>query len=189
MTTNNPYDKALKNSDGKTLIIGNGSTWYGQPEDAIESLIEVLKAQTLCPRLFHQNLYQNQPWDLSSPNIGEFEKWRGAHHFFGNFRTYSHGFNIVTLDEDLALTLQQLINANIKRDEFIDAALMMYTDHYVGQKGDVKMLVPPAEVRSINLDDSPDGSVIGRRVSQLGWYKDVFICTEFTRALFVDLQS
>ena len=113
MTTNNPFLKALSNTDGKTLIVSNGSKFAGQPLDDIAKLKEVLKEHLLCPRYLKFSLYQHYAWNPITPNQGELEKWRGAECFSGNFMSVSHVFQIITLDKEVAKELQQLINENI----------------------------------------------------------------------------
>jgi hypothetical protein len=90
----------------KTIIQHNGSKWAGDAPDPIEKLYDRLQSDTLDPR-----------WE----RMGDFCFWQPAEsipgpmamlRFFGNFYTYSHGFDISTNDPKIIERLTDLIQAN-----------------------------------------------------------------------------
>jgi hypothetical protein len=91
-------------------IISNGSKWYGEKPDSIEILKEVLKTQTLDPTFenFGNFINNNPRWTNKEAQ----ELYKGCSTIFGNFKTYSHVFNIITNDRELITELQELINKN-----------------------------------------------------------------------------
>lgn len=43
------FEQALERTDGKTLILSNGSKWAGQDPDSIQTLLDVLGDNVLDP--------------------------------------------------------------------------------------------------------------------------------------------
>jgi hypothetical protein len=95
-----------------TTIQSNGSKWAGEELDSIEDLIEVLKTQTLNP-IFEQygDFAETDPRFYTSGELC-YPDNPGTVHFFGNFYTVSHVFNIDTDDAETIATLRGLIAAN-----------------------------------------------------------------------------
>jgi hypothetical protein len=95
-----------------TTIQSNGSKWAGDQPDSIEGLIDVLKTQTLNP-IFEQygDFAETDPRFYKSGELC-YPDNPGTVHFFGNFYTVSHVFNIDTDDAETIATLRGLIAAN-----------------------------------------------------------------------------
>jgi hypothetical protein len=96
----------MSTKEYKTIIESNGSKWAGDPPDPIEKLYDRLQSDTLDPR-----------WE----RMGDFCFWQPTEtfpgppvmlRFFGNFYTYSHGFNLMTNDPKVIERLTDLIQAN-----------------------------------------------------------------------------
>jgi hypothetical protein len=81
-----------------TRIISNGSKWAGEPPDDLGALFVALATETLEPDFERYG------------NFAEFD--RGKVRFFGNFRSVSHVFQIVTDDAMTAAALVLAIRAN-----------------------------------------------------------------------------
>lgn len=90
-------------------IHSNGSKWAGESPDTIDRLLEVLAAETLDPRFEeYGNFYiVNKPITTTS-----------GVHFFGNFMTVSHVFNIDTDDQPTIDALTAAIRANQATAEY-----------------------------------------------------------------------
>ena len=153
MTIQNPLDAAMKRTDGKTLIINNGSTYAGQHPAQIDKLFERLENNTLDPSFYHMSLFQAHPWEPVLPLCPAKEQWRGAAHFWGNFMDYSHVYSIITRDEALITRLQQAIDRNIRSEAFVEEAISRYTGYMVmSQPGDGGFLLPPGEAELAELN-------------------------------------
>ena len=90
-------------------IISNGSKWAGEDPDSLETLIEVLRSETLDPR------FEDHGTFVTRTNDGRAE-------IFGNFLTVSHVFQIEGTDAELAEAIDA-IEAN-KRSETYQRALI-----------------------------------------------------------------
>lgn len=110
-------------------IISNGNKWAktkpwitAEPE-TIEELKEVLKTQTLDPSFEkYGNFINNNPRWLKEELK---ELYKGCSVVFGNFKKYSHVFNIITDDKQLLSELQELINKNKNTVEYKEYKSMM----------------------------------------------------------------
>ena len=88
-----------------TIINSNGSKFYGDQPDSIDTLIEVLQHETL-DRTFEQ--------------YGNFISRKGKHvRFWGNFRSISHVFDIDTTDSDVIHKLTRAIRANQRTQAYL----------------------------------------------------------------------
>jgi hypothetical protein len=100
------------------IIFGNGSKWYGSPEDPIEKLYEALARHALDPRtgggadgeFFFKPVYLNPS---AQPPPGT---WRAQ----GNFYTRSHGFCIEGTAQEME-PLQRAIEANTATPQYARA--------------------------------------------------------------------
>jgi len=81
-----------------TEIVSNGSKWYGQAPDTIEQLLAILVSHPL------------EPW-----SVIERSRVSRTVGYFGNFRTISHVFNILTDDPAVIRRLSRAIRANQRR--------------------------------------------------------------------------
>ena len=95
-----------------TIINSNGSKWYGDEQDSIETLIEVLGKHPL-DRGFEA--YGN--FIAVDPPLIKGDNMRGTN-FFGNFLTVSHVFNIDTDDPEVIRKLTAAIRENQKRPDY-----------------------------------------------------------------------
>ncbi len=87
------FEQALERTDGKTLILSNGSKWAGQDPDSIQTLLDVLGDNVLDPMFEQYHCYRPYPFEpmVRTGRNGEmFQPWLGAACFFGNFLTVSH---------------------------------------------------------------------------------------------------
>jgi len=87
-------------------IHSNGSKWAGEQPDSIDKLKDMLRTQTL---------------DKTFEEYGNFVfKSDNKKHYclFGNFKTYSHVFNIDTDDKKLVNEIRQLVRENKKRSDY-----------------------------------------------------------------------
>jgi len=97
-------------------IVSNGSKWYGQQPDIIETLLEVLSKNTLDPKFEkYGNFIQRNPNWLKKEIA---EKYKGCTVIFGNFYSLSHVFNIITDEEELIQQLEKAINKNKQKQEY-----------------------------------------------------------------------
>ena len=104
------FDQALTRTDGKTLILTNGSKWAGDTPDDIQVLLEVLAKNVLDPSFEQYHCYEPVPFDPLLKERGEesarkYLPWVGAATFSGNFLTVSHVFHIITQDQQVIETL------------------------------------------------------------------------------------
>jgi len=96
-----------------TEIISNGSTWNGQKQKSIPQLIQMLKQYAIEENFFFKKKTIDREdgsfeWVILCPIMKE----NGVYHFFGNFETYSHVFNIRTTDKKLIHQLKTAIMKN-----------------------------------------------------------------------------
>src|ERR1022692_4485831 len=112
--------QTLKFSESKvkTIVVSNGSKWFGQAPDKIEKLLEVLKTEVIEERFFakYKKFYGDKwnfitlcPISKQHPLSGGRDK---HYTFFGNFEGVSHVFNIETNDPALIEVLKAAIMAN-----------------------------------------------------------------------------
>lgn len=59
------FEQALERTDGKTLILSNGSKWAGQDPDSIQTLLDVLGDNVLDPMFEQYHCYRPYPDDLT----------------------------------------------------------------------------------------------------------------------------
>ena len=98
------------------IINSNGSKSFEQQPDTIEELKEVLKNHTLDPifELYGNFVNRTPGWDDTELN----KRYKGCATIFGNFLTLSHGFNIITDDEQLIIEIEGIVTENKKRPEY-----------------------------------------------------------------------
>ena len=105
-----------------TTIHSNGSKWYGEAPDSIETLIEVLGREPLDPSF---ERYGGFVYAAGSVKHGimdaelreEARKGRVVC-FFGNFQRVSHVFRIESNDRDVVIRLSRAIRANRRRPDY-----------------------------------------------------------------------
>ena len=107
-------------ADTKTLIQSNGSKWAGEDPDTIEELLRVLKVEPLDKTFekygdFFSRVHRE---DFIHPDLNFAKEWDGSMHFFGNFRLYSHVFNIHTFDQAIIVSLISAIEDNKQREDY-----------------------------------------------------------------------
>ena len=90
-------------------IMSNGSKWAGEEPDSVETLLEVLRSETLDPRFEEHGSITTRTS-------------HGRVRIFGNFLTLSHVFNIEGTEEELAEIIEA-IEAN-KQSEGYKRALI-----------------------------------------------------------------
>lgn len=123
------FDQALTRTDGKTLILSNGSKLAGQSPDSIDTLLGVLETEMLDPIFEQYHCYQPRRYEPAVfSNDSDISRWKGAASYFGNFRTVSHAFNIITFDQEVIDALNKAIRKNVERDEYQKAAYIKYAD-------------------------------------------------------------
>jgi len=93
-----------------TTITSNGSKWYGEEPDSIETLLEVLKENMLDPRF-------SEYGNFIIADVGSVR-------FFGNFLNLSHVFDIRTDDPGVIAKLTRAIRENLRRDDYRAAAAL-----------------------------------------------------------------
>lgn len=91
-------------------IISNGSHFYGEKEDTVDDLIQVLKTEVLNP------LFSDYGNFFYLSECGDFRA-------FGNFLTISHVFNITGTLEEL-YPLAKAIKEARRRPEYLRAKAM-----------------------------------------------------------------
>ncbi len=98
------------------IIKSNGSKWAGQQPDTIETLLNVLQTYTLDPTFekYGNFITDYNPihWDDKNKHL------KGCMSFFGNFRTLSHVFNIITDDRGIINQLTVAIRNNQETNEY-----------------------------------------------------------------------
>lgn len=102
-------------------IISNGSKWYGQQPDSIETLLQVIETETLDPRFEDYGNFINEykPMKVTDNN----QHLVGCTTIFGNFQKYSHVFRIITNDEKTIDKLTQAIRKNQQTEEYVQARI------------------------------------------------------------------
>jgi hypothetical protein len=85
-------------------IISNGSKWAGEEPDSLETLLEVLRSETLDPRFEERGSFVTRTDS-------------GRVRIFGNFLTVSHVFNIDGTEEELAQAIGA-IEANKQSERY-----------------------------------------------------------------------
>lgn len=134
-------------------IISNGSKYYGQENDSIEVLLEVLATHPLDPsfeefgNFFYEPTYINPQFQ---PPLGT---WRAS----GNFWEVSHVFNIEGTAEEME-PLRLAIEANKARPDYI-AARKVYLEREAREKSE--------RVERENLRQSERKIVLERELAQL----------------------
>jgi len=88
-------------------IISNGSKWAGEEPDSLETLLEVLRSETLDPRFEEYGSFVTRTND-------------GKVRIFGNFLTVSHVFNIEGTEAELAEAIHA-IEANTRSERYLRA--------------------------------------------------------------------
>ncbi len=101
-------------TDTLTVIYGNGSKWYGEAPDSIDTLIAVMTENTLDLELQMDNDRFCELLD-DDPVGAEYYPGTGWHGFLGNFEELSHNFHISTRDPALIARLKAAIDANLAR--------------------------------------------------------------------------
>lgn len=148
------FDQALTRTDGKTLILTNGSKWAGDTPDDIQVLLEVLAKDVLDPSFEQYHCYEPVPFDPLLKERGEesarkYLPWVGAATFSGNFLTVSHVFHIITQDQQVIETLQEAIRRNLEKPEYQRHAYELYADWYYAETAHGKRLVSPTQAEDI----------------------------------------
>jgi len=107
-------------------ITSNGSKWYGEEQDTIDKLLEVLAVEPLDRSFenFGNFIYKPFTWKYGRGNYIVNDKPMypdnpGALNFFGNFLRVSHVFNITTDDKAIIAKLGKAIRANQKRSDYL----------------------------------------------------------------------
>jgi hypothetical protein len=120
-------------------IMGNGSKWAGQEEDDVSELLRMLAAHPLDPTFEEYGNFiavdpcqgvrnpkhcgwggdtDGEPQWIDGPRLYACD---GVHSYFGNFYTYSHGFNIDTNDPETIAQLNAAIRANQATEAYAQA--------------------------------------------------------------------
>jgi CRISPR/Cas system Type II protein with McrA/HNH and RuvC-like nuclease domain len=140
------FQEALARSDGKTLILTNGSKWGGEAPSAVQALIDVLAKEVLDPCFEEFHCYRPvvfSPIKGQGSNDSITRPWRGAAAFSGNFITVSHSFYIITKDEDVVKALTEAIEKNMATDEYQKLAYDSFTGWYYAKTCEGDRLLPP----------------------------------------------
>ena len=94
-----------------TVIEANGSKWAGEEPDPVEKLFEMLEREVLDPTFEkYGNFVDLDPIGLNGKPLYP----SGTTHFWGNFYTYSHVFDIASDDPKLVgpdATAEQITDA------------------------------------------------------------------------------
>ena len=90
-------------------IISNGSKWAGEAPDSLETLVEVLRTETLDPRFEERGSFVTRTGS-------------GTVRIFGNFLTVSHVFNIEGTEQELADAINA-IEANKRSEGYLRALI------------------------------------------------------------------
>lgn len=107
MTETIRLSRLARISKGYTVIVSNGSKWYGEKPDTLSSLIHRL---------------QSEPLDKRFEDLGNFilddQKTPGGIRFFGNFAHTSHVFDIRTKNPAIIQLLTGAIRTNQQRPDY-----------------------------------------------------------------------
>ncbi len=109
-------------------IMSNGSRWAGAEAGDIAELLEMLSKHPLDVERFGPDFWNVNPCEgvinpdwtyeakvphyIAGPRLYSCD---GVVRFFGNFLTYSHGFNIDTNDAETIAKLQDAITRNVQQ--------------------------------------------------------------------------
>ncbi|KHD28179.1 pyruvate dehydrogenase [Xenorhabdus nematophila] len=146
------FEQALERTDGKTLILSNGSKWAGQDPDNIQTLLDVLGNNVLDPMFEQYHCYRSYPFEpliKTERNDKIFQPWLGAACFFGNFLTVSHVFNIITKDDSVVEALNEAIQKNIATEQYQQYAYERYAGWFYAETSEGFRLVSPSEAADI----------------------------------------
>lgn len=144
------FQEAIERTDGKTLILSNGSKWAGQNPDSIDTLLGVLDTEMLDPVFEQYHCYQPHRYEPAlRSDDSDINRWVGAASYFGNFRTVSHVFNIITFDQEVIDALNKAIRKNVESDEYQKAAYIKYADWFYARLDGQLELMEAATVKSI----------------------------------------
>ncbi|HBW1703562.1 TPA: pyruvate dehydrogenase [Klebsiella pneumoniae] len=146
------FEQALERTDGKTLILSNGSKWAGQDPDSIQTLLDVLGDNVLDPMFEQYHCYRPYPFEpmVRTGRNGEmFQPWLGAASFFGNFLTVSHVFNIITKDDGVVDALTEAIRKNMATEQYQQNAYERYAGWFYAETSEGLRLVSPSESADI----------------------------------------
>lgn len=146
------FEQALERTDGKTLILSNGSKWAGQDPDSIQTLLDVLGDNVLDPMFEQYHCYRPYPFEpmVRTGRNGEmFQPWLGAACFFGNFLTVSHVFNIITKDDGVVEALTEAIRKNMATEQYQQNAYERYAGWFYAETSEGLRLVSPSEAADI----------------------------------------
>jgi len=146
------FQNAAKRSDGKTLILSNGSKWAGSVPDGLETLLEVLSKDVLDPKFEKYHCWRPYTYtpEVKGVETADYLRpWVGAKTFFGNFLNLSHVFNIISVDPEVIGKLEQAIQKNVVRAEYQEEAAKEYAGWYYAVNNNGYLLVPPHEAEDI----------------------------------------
>lgn len=146
------FTQALERSDGKTLILSNGSKWAGQNPDDIQTLLDVLETEVLDPMFEQYHCYRPYPFEpilREGRNETVFRPWMGASTFSGNFLTVSHVFNIISKDPGVVEALTKAIQKNMASEQYQKYAYESYAGWYYAETCEGWRLVNPKEADDI----------------------------------------
>ncbi|MFC6673999.1 pyruvate dehydrogenase [Marinobacterium aestuariivivens] len=155
------FEDALERTDGKTLILSNGSKWAGSSPDSIQILLDVLGKEVLDPMFERYHCYRAYPFSpllKTGRNEAMFTPWLGAKRFFGNFLTVSHVFNIISKDSEVIEALSDAIRKNMETEEYQRHAYERYAGWFYAETSEGHQLVSPKEA-----DDIRNGNVTKSR--------------------------
>jgi hypothetical protein len=143
---------AMEHTDGKTLILSNGSGCLS-PSTGIQKLLDVLSEEVLDPMFEEFHCYRPYPYEpvakVKHGSCSIRDSWRGATAFFGNFATVSHVFNIVSRDPSVIGKLTTAISKNVQTDAYQRRAYKLYADWHYAKTCDGYRLVSPSQANDI----------------------------------------
>lgn len=99
-----------------TKIISNGSKWLGQQQASLDELFETLDKHVLDATFkeYGDFINYNPTW------LDSAKKFEGCTVIFGNFKDYSHVFNIITDDKFLISQFETAISKNKQREDYLN---------------------------------------------------------------------
>jgi hypothetical protein len=97
-------------------ILSNGSKWFGELPDTLETLLDALSKYPLDPVFEDYGDFVNLNPEWLSPEVTE--KYKGCALIAGNFMEISHVFRFVTDDIDLIEKFSNAINRNKQTTEY-----------------------------------------------------------------------
>lgn len=95
-----------------TIIHSNGSKWAGEAPDSIDTLINILKSNTIEELFFSTYVEDNYTRSARKKNHCPISIIDGVGNFFGNFEELSHVFRITSNDPVVIAKLTKAIKAN-----------------------------------------------------------------------------